>query len=60
MRIALQCISWIALAAVFVPPLWYLLGRLDLDAAQSAMWLATLVWFVTAPLWMDRGDRSPA
>jgi hypothetical protein len=60
MRIALQCISWIALAAMFLPPIGFLLGQADLEATQHTMWLATIAWFVTAPLWMNRGDGATA
>jgi len=46
--------SWIALAVLIVPPVLFFLSRMDLDAMKGWMLAATAVWFVTAPLWMER------
>jgi ACR3 family arsenite efflux pump ArsB len=54
MRTLLQIISWLALAGTILPALLYLFGSLDLVRVKWWMLLATIVWFVTVPLWMGR------
>ena len=58
MRSILQIISLLALIALTLPSVLFLAGRLALDMVKWLMLLATIVWFVTAALWMwkDNGD----
>ena len=58
MRSILQIISLLALIALTLPSVLFLAGRLELDMVKWLMILATIVWFVTAALWMwkDNGD----
>jgi len=58
MRTITQIISWIALAGTIVPSLLYLNGSMDLPAVKMWMLIATVVWFATVPLWMDRKATS--
>jgi hypothetical protein len=53
-RIALQCISWIALAATLLPSILFLAGSIDLATCSGLMLVATLVWFAATPFWMGR------
>jgi hypothetical protein len=54
MRLVLQIVSWVALAATAAAPVVFLAGSLSLPNTKWVMLLATIVWFATAPLWMDR------
>jgi hypothetical protein len=54
MKLAVQVISWLALAATIAPPLLFLAGRTSLDQAKLAMFLATIAWYATAPSWIGR------
>ena len=54
MRIGLQLVSWVALAATIVAPLLFFAGRISLDQTKSAMLVATIVWFAAVPFWMGR------
>jgi hypothetical protein len=54
MRTIFPIISWIALAGTIVPALLYLNGSLDLPALKMWMLIATIAWFLTVPLWMER------
>jgi hypothetical protein len=58
MRSILQIISLLALIALILPSVLFLVGRLELDMVKWLMLLATIAWFVTASLWMwkDNGD----
>lgn len=54
MRRIAQLISWLALVATIGPPVMYLAGSLDLPTVKTTMLMATLVWFIATPVWMDR------
>lgn len=60
MRSILQIISLLALIALTLPSVLFLAGRLELNMVKWLMLLATIVWFVTASLWMwkDNGDEQ--
>jgi hypothetical protein len=47
--------SWLSLAGTIVPPVLFMIDRVTLDQMKLWMLAATVVWFATAPLWMDRG-----
>jgi hypothetical protein len=51
-RIA-QILSGIALAGTIVPPALFFCGRLDLPATQQWMLGAAILWFLSAPFWME-------
>lgn len=46
--------SWLALATTIVPPVLFFYDRMSLDQTKLWMFIATIVWFATAPLWMHR------
>jgi hypothetical protein len=54
MRSAARVVSWLALAATIVPPLLFFADRMALGDVKLWMTVATVVWFVATPLWMDR------
>ncbi len=57
-RRIIQIISWLALIGTIVPSALYLAGRIDLDQSKWLLLVATIVWFVTAPLWIGRGPKE--
>lgn len=54
MKTVAQLISWAALAVVVLAPVLYLAGRLGLDSMKLCLNVATVVWFIATPLWMER------
>ena len=54
MRVLARLASAVALLITIGAPLLFLSGRLDLPRTQVWMLAATIGWFATAPLWMDR------
>ena len=54
MRLVLQVISGIALVATLLPAVFYANGAMTLPSVKSWMLAATVAWFVTTPMWMDR------
>ena len=49
-----------ALVATIVPPVLFLHGSISLEAMKTSMLIATIVWFVSAPLfmWKDKADTE--
>jgi hypothetical protein len=58
MRRALQLVSWLALAGIVIPPVLYFAGGLTLEAVKTVTMVATILWFVATPFWMN--SRSSA
>lgn len=56
MKKALKLASWVALAGILVPPILYFNGSVTHDGLEKVMLVATILWFVTTPFWMN--DRS--
>jgi hypothetical protein len=57
MRKALQLVSSLALAGIVVPPMLYFTGGLAHETVKTVTLVATILWFVATPFWMN--DRSP-
>jgi len=56
MRKVLQTVSWISLAALVLPSVLFMAGKVGLDNLKITMLLATVVWFAVTPFWMERKD----
>jgi hypothetical protein len=53
MKMIAQILSWISLVVLIAPSVLFLAGKMSsLDQVKWVMLLATILWFVTAPLWM--------
>ncbi len=51
-RIA-QILSGLALAGTLVPPVLFFADRVTLAMTQRWMMIATILWFVATPFWME-------
>ncbi len=62
MRMIAMVVSWLSLAALTAPSVMYLAGaeRMDLDTVKRIMLWASVVWFVTAPMYMWNGKKEGA
>ncbi len=54
MNIILKIISYLALAGTIVPALLVFSGDMDLQTNKNIMAISMVVWFVTAPLWINK------
>lgn len=54
MKKLLPVISFVGLALVIVPACLYLAGSTDKSQMKTLMLVGTVLWFVSAPLWMGR------
>jgi hypothetical protein len=52
-----RVVSAVALLGIIAPSVLFVSGRIDLSQVQNWMLVATILWFATAPLWMDN-DRA--
>lgn len=59
MKKLLPIVSIIGLAFVVVPACLYLGGLTDKPQMKMLMLVGTVLWFVSAPLWMGKGEESP-
>ena len=53
MKRAAQLFSGLALAGTLVPPILFFADKLTLSQTQLCMGLGALLWFASAPLWME-------
>ncbi len=58
MRLVLQIISCIALAMTVLPSLVYFSGNMELERVKWLLILASVVWFVVTPFWMDKKEQA--
>jgi len=45
-------VSWISLLLIIVPPVLYFTGTLCSEMMNALLLAGTLIWFITASLWM--------
>ena len=58
MKKLLPVVSFAALALVIVPACLYLAGLTEKPQMQTLMLVGTVLWFVSAPLWMGKNENS--
>jgi hypothetical protein len=58
MILVAKIISWISLIALITPAILFLAGRMELDDVKMVMLISTIVWFVTAAMWMWRKEKA--
>lgn len=54
MKIFLILLSVIGLIATIVPPILLFLGKIELGDMKTWMGVGMLLWFVTAPFWINK------
>ena len=54
MRLAAQLVSWLALLATVSLAVLFFADRLKLSQMQHWLLGVTVLWFISAPLWMGR------
>lgn len=58
-RIILIAISFVGLALTIVPAFLVFSQKMTLEQNKNLMFIGTIMWFVTAPLWMKHKKESP-
>lgn len=57
MKKLIPLLSAIALALIVVPVLMYFGDSIDKSRMRTLMLAGTVLWFISAPLWMDKRDN---
>lgn len=52
-----KVLGLLALAGTIVPPVLFQMKSLSEEPMKMIMLVSTVIWFVTAPLWMKGGDH---
>ena len=47
-----KIIGLFSLAGTIVPPVLFALHMIPLEPVKSSMFVSTVVWLITAPMWM--------
>jgi hypothetical protein len=53
LKLIAKIISIVALVALIIPSCLYFVGKMNLDHVKNIMFISTIVWFVTASIWMS-------
>ncbi|NLH16655.1 MAG: hypothetical protein GX455_08755 [Phycisphaerae bacterium] len=61
MKNSIKIVSWLSLAAMMIPVILFLIGGgIELNTVKTIMSICTIVWFVTASMWMWNSDANQA
>ena len=53
-------VSWLSLVVLILPSFLFLIGRIEISSVNWIMLSSTIVWFVSASLWMwNSNTESP-
>jgi len=58
MKILLKTGSFLGLALTIVPSLIFFTGDLELSQMKIYMGVGMVLWFVTAPFWINKSSKS--
>lgn len=58
MKILLKTGSFLGLALTIVPSLIFFTGDLELSQMKVYMGIGMVLWFVTAPFWINKSSKS--
>ncbi len=53
MRITLKLLSFLGLGLTVCPPVFYFFAKLNLTACHQLMTVGMVIWFVSAPFWIN-------
>ncbi len=58
MKMITKIIALASLILVIVPSVMFLTGTMPLDKVKLVMLIATVIWFISAGLWMWKDDSQ--
>ena len=53
MKILLKLLSFIGLGLTGVPSVLFFMGKIELESSHHLMTVGMIIWFVTAPFWIN-------
>lgn len=54
MKNIIKSVSYIGLLLTLIPSLLVFAGSIDLDSGKILMLVGTIIWFLSAPSWMNK------
>jgi hypothetical protein len=58
MKILMKILSFLSLALTIVPSILFFVGDLELSQMKWYMGIGMVLWFVTAPFWINKPSKS--
>ena len=56
MKLLIKSISYIGLGLTLIPSLLVFAGNISFDSSKMLMFIGTIIWFVSAPSWMNKAE----
>ena len=57
MKLIVKFISYIGLGLTLIPSFFVFTGNLSLDPNKILMFIGTIIWFISAPSWMNKTEE---
>jgi hypothetical protein len=57
MKPFVKIISYISLGVTIIPSFLVFTGNMSLESSKMIMFIGTIVWFATAPSWMNKAEE---
>ena len=57
MKLLVKFISYVGLGLTLIPSLLVFTGNISLDSGKMLMLIGTVVWFLSAPIWMNKVEE---
>ena len=57
MKLLIKSISYISLALTLIPSFLVFTGNISLDSSKMFMFVGTIIWFISAPGWMNKAEK---
>lgn len=56
MKLLVKFVSYISLGLTLIPSLLVFTGNISFDSSKMFMFIGTIIWFATAPGWMNKAE----
>ena len=57
MKLLIKFISYIGLGLTLIPSFLVFTGSISLDSSKMFMFVGTIIWFISAPGWMNKAEK---
>ena len=57
MKLLIKFISYISLGMTLIPSFLVFTGNLSFDSSKMLMFIGTIIWFISAPSWMNKPEE---
>ena len=57
MKNLIKFISYIGLGLTLIPSFLVFTGNISLDSSKMLTFIGTIIWFISAPSWMNKAEE---